>query len=169
MSTELVEIFKHNLWANLQLIDACEKLTDEQLDTKVNGTYGAIRETLLHYLGAEKRYADRLLGRARGARLEDTGFQGFDHLRTVAKANGQDLIDIAENNAVPEVYRGVGPQGQSEEMKGTMLIIQAINHSTEHRAHINSIFSILGLEPVGLDGWHYGYAHNQIHITEPGA
>ncbi|MEO5950972.1 MAG: DinB family protein [Chloroflexia bacterium] len=164
MSNNLAELFKHNLWANLQLIDACEKLTDEQLDIKVTGTYGSIRETLLHYLGAEKRYADRLFGRPRSPRIEDGGFQGFDYLRRVARTNGQELIDITENNSVPEVYRGLGPDGQTEEMTGGMLIIQAINHSTEHRAHINSIFSILGLEPTGLDGWAYGYTHDMIKI-----
>lgn len=164
MSNNLAELFKHNLWANLRCIDACEKLTDEQLDTVVNGTYGSIRDTLLHFLGAEKRYADRLYGRPRSPRLEDEGFQGFDRLREAARTNGRELIDIVESDRVPEVYHGVGPQGQSEEMAGSMLIIQAINHSTEHRAHINSVFSILGLEPTELDGWAYGYTHDMIKI-----
>ena len=30
----LTTLFAHNVWANLKLIDFCEKLTDEQLDAR---------------------------------------------------------------------------------------------------------------------------------------
>lgn len=40
MNKSLGEIFKYNRLANLQLIEACRSLTDEQLDTRAPGTSG---------------------------------------------------------------------------------------------------------------------------------
>lgn len=54
MSAELTELFKHNLWGNLRLLDACEKLSDEQLDATSPGTYGSIRDTLVHIASGEE-------------------------------------------------------------------------------------------------------------------
>ena len=52
----LTEIFRHNLWANLSLIDLCATLPEDVLETNVPGTFGTIRETLGHLAGTEEGY-----------------------------------------------------------------------------------------------------------------
>ena len=37
-----------------------------------------------------------------------------------------------------------------------VLMVQAINHATEHREQINSMLSTLRPDPPELDGWSYG-------------
>lgn len=59
MST-LAALFEHNRWANEQLLDACRDLTPEQLATKVEGTYGALGETLAHLVSGETFYVELL-------------------------------------------------------------------------------------------------------------
>ena len=44
----LTTLFNHNLWANLRLLDVCADLTDEQLDSTLDGTFGSIRDTWQH-------------------------------------------------------------------------------------------------------------------------
>jgi uncharacterized damage-inducible protein DinB len=45
----LARLFEHNNWANLQIIQACLALEDEQLDAEPHSvTKGTIRRTLLH-------------------------------------------------------------------------------------------------------------------------
>lgn len=148
MSVELTELFKHNLWANLSLLDACEKLPDEQVDATFPGTYGSIRDTLVHIASGEDLYVNMMLGRPCPPRREDEGFQSFAHLRDLLAGTGQELISLAQNNIIPESYRDIA---EGEELAGSMIVILAINHATEHRAHINSIFSHLGLEPADLE------------------
>ena len=63
MNDGLVDFYKHNLWANLGLLDACAPLTDEQLQASAPGTYGPIRDTLVHLFRAEDSYLARLMGR----------------------------------------------------------------------------------------------------------
>ena len=37
-----------------------------------------------------------------------------------------------------------------------VLIVQAINHATEHREQIKSMLTALGVTPPNIDGWDYG-------------
>ncbi len=62
MDSTLVEIFRHNLWSNLRLLDACANLTPAQLAATSPGTYGRLQDTLIHILRAEEWYVDILTG-----------------------------------------------------------------------------------------------------------
>jgi uncharacterized damage-inducible protein DinB len=158
MTTPLVEMFKHNLWANLQVLDACSKLNPQQLNTVIPGTYGSIRDTLLHIFGAEERYVARLREEPRPASREKGEFPGFDELRAAATASGEALIQLAEQGAPVEVLRGTQGDGRPFEIASNIMFTQAINHATEHRAHINSVLTHLGVQPCDVDGWAYGDA-----------
>jgi uncharacterized damage-inducible protein DinB len=39
-----------------------------------------------------------------------------------------------------------------------MVLVQVINHATEHREQIKSMLSALGVTPPDIDGWDYGEA-----------
>jgi len=39
-----------------------------------------------------------------------------------------------------------------------VVMLQAINHATEHRQQISSMLTALGVTPPDLDGWSYGEA-----------
>ncbi len=58
----LTELFHHNLWANLNLIDLCATLPENVLETNVPGTFGTVRETLGHLAGTEEGYLAGLVG-----------------------------------------------------------------------------------------------------------
>ncbi len=151
----LAELFKHNLWANLRLLDACASLSDEQLDADATGTYGRVRDTLVHLVAAEGRYVARLTGRQPDQALrESDGFPGFEELRKRAQGSGEELIEIARGFR-PKVLKGTW-RGEPYAIPATTIIIQAINHATEHRAHVMTILSQQGIEPPSLDGWTYG-------------
>ena len=62
MTTGLPDFFQYNLWANLRLLDACAQLSDAQLDATMKGTFGNVRETLMHLFSAEEGYARALTG-----------------------------------------------------------------------------------------------------------
>ena len=37
-----------------------------------------------------------------------------------------------------------------------VIMLQAINHATEHREQISSMLTALGITPPDMDGWSYG-------------
>jgi uncharacterized damage-inducible protein DinB len=49
MTTGLPDFFTYNLWANLRLLDACA-----HLDATTRGTFGSVRETLMHLFASEE-------------------------------------------------------------------------------------------------------------------
>ena len=40
-------------------------------------------------------------------------------------------------------------------MEPWVVMVQAINHATEHREQIKSMLSALGVTPPDIDGWSY--------------
>ena len=97
MTTGLPDFFKYNLWANLRLLDACTQLSVAQLDATAKGTFGSVRETLMHLFGAEEGYTRALTGTHPTPPLKElTTFPGFDELRQRAERSGEALIMFAE-------------------------------------------------------------------------
>ena len=104
MTTGLPDFFKYNLWANLRLLDACAQLSDAQLDATTKGTFGSVRETLMHLFAAEEGYVRDITGTAPTPRLEElTTFAGFDELRRRAERSGKELITIAEQRDLSQM------------------------------------------------------------------
>ena len=153
----LVDFFKHHLWANLGLVDACAHLTDEQLDASAPGTYGRIRDTLVHLFRAEESYLIRLTGREQADRLEREVFPGIEALRAHARQSGERLIAIAETLDPAQIVRGTY-QGEPYELPVMVPLMQAIHHAADHRSQIATVLSQAGVEPPDLSVWAYDEA-----------
>ena len=48
MVSLLVMFYEHNTWANLRLLDFCAGLSDAQWDASASGTFGRVRDTVVH-------------------------------------------------------------------------------------------------------------------------
>lgn len=155
MPTTLSELLRHNRWANDRIIDACAAASDADLDAATPGTYGSARDTLVHLVAAEGRYVAELHGTPPADTVnERLGFPGFDRLRAHARATGDALVDFAEKVTLADELRGTY-QGRAFVMPTIVPLLQAVNHATEHRAHIMTALSLRGIAPPVLDGWTY--------------
>jgi uncharacterized damage-inducible protein DinB len=147
MSEFLQQALRYNRWANLQLLDVCSNLTDDQLQLSSAGTYGTIAATWMHLLGAEGRYLRRMTGfQPRVA--EDQSFPGIAALRQYASETGEQLIAAAGN---------VDPDGTSERdgvgVRHWVAMVQAIHHGNDHRTHICTILGQNGISYGDVDVW----------------
>ena len=155
MNAGLTHFFKQNLWANLCLLDECEKLTDEQLDATLDGTYGSIRVTLMHIFAGEESYVQHFTGQRPEPELRTFHpFPGFDFLRTRARLNGERLIALAEQWQEGDILH-IPDEGQIYDIPAIIVLIQAINHATDHRSQIATILGTQGIEFPELSGWRY--------------
>jgi uncharacterized damage-inducible protein DinB len=149
-------IFRQNTWATQKLLDFCEGLTAEQLATTAPGTYGTIRDILVHVVGAEVGYAHRVNGRWPNTPDLREGFPGFAALREAARWAGEELLQLALTTRADTLVVERWPEErQVEEYPLAALLMQAINHSTEHRTQASTIITQLGLEPPDMSGWEY--------------
>ena len=151
----MTALFHHNVWANRRLLDACESLTDAQLDATVAGTAGTIRDTLKHLVGAEERYVDALRGEyGKSPARESQPWPGVPVLRDALAASGQALIELSQATEDGAIVRGVR-RGEPFEMPAWHFFVQSINHATEHRSHVATILTQQGIEPPSFDSWTY--------------
>lgn len=158
MPAGLADFFKYNLWANRRLLDACANMTDEQLDAKMIGIYGSIRETLTHMIAAEEGYASRstFTSPVPSPRLNETGtFPGFAFLRERAERSGKELIAMADQAKLDETLH---LDGGTYDADVIIVMLQALNHGIDHRSQICTIMTQQNIEPPNMDAWAYNDA-----------
>jgi uncharacterized damage-inducible protein DinB len=154
----LVKLFEHNNWANLKIIQACSALSDEQLDTEPqSATKGSIRRTLLHLVSAQQGYLSLL---TMPVEERHDVHPIFAELQESARMSGEGLLELVRDERKH-------PKTRLQTMDGFyvepwVVMVQIINHATEHREQINSMLSALGVTPPDMDGWSYGEATNAL-------
>ena len=155
----LVKLFEHNNWANLRIIQACSALSDKQLDAKPqSATKGSIRRTLLHLVASQQGYLS-LLTLPLEARPDAP--PAFTELQKVASISGEGFLALARD----EASKPLKARLQTKDgylVEPWVVMVQAINHATEHREQISSMLSALGVTPPDLDGWSYGEVTNAL-------
>ena len=152
MTASLTEIFRHNRWANERLLEACRDLTDEQRCTSVEGTYGELGHTLIHVVRAESWYLKLLTGWEPPVRWEIPGpWPGIDVLVERTRFTGDELVEVADR-LDPEAIIEI----DQDRVSTSVVLLQVINHATEHRSQAATILTQLGIEPPPMDGWNFG-------------
>lgn len=158
----LTHLFKHNNWANHQVIRACLALTDEQLDAApVSTTMGTIRETLQHFVRSQHGYLSILtVSVEERVRIEPE----FAELEEAAAKSGAGLLALVrgETAGMPAPLR----TRDGYEVEPWVVIDQIINHATEHREQIKSMLTALGVTPPDIDGWDFGLAVGALRKPE---
>ena len=153
-------LFRHNQWANVRLFEACAGLTDEQLDQKIVGTYGSIRNTLEHIARSEAGYLHRITTGQPLPRDVNAPVQTARDLLESVRSSGAGFVAAA-----PAVAAGASVtidwQGRPRAVPLVVLLTQAINHATEHRSQIMATLTQLGITPPDLDGWTYFAEHDE--------
>jgi uncharacterized damage-inducible protein DinB len=155
----LVRLFEHNNWANRQIIEACASLSDEQLDAEPqSATVGSIRSTLEHLVASQQGYLG-LLTLPIEERSRPT--LSFDELGDSLTASGEDLLALVKEGPGERLAEQL--QTRNGHMVAPwVVLVQVINHATEHREQIKSMLTALGVTPPDIDGWSYGWEEKAL-------
>lgn len=154
----LVKLFEHNNWANMQIIQACYALSDEQLDAEPqSATKGSIRGTLSHLVTSQRGYLALL---TLPVEARPTAPLTFGELQESANTSGEGLLALLRDD-------GNFPKTRLQTRDGFyvepwVVMVQIINHATEHREQIKSMLSALGVTAPNIDGWDYGEVTNAL-------
>lgn len=158
-------LVEHNNWANLQLLAACETLTEAQLDFQSKtAVFGSIRETLQHIVLSQEDYASMLttLDHPAGREYVLT----FSELRQLLKQSGTELLSHLQNSP-DKLNQPYLHLKDGYKVAPWVFLVQVVNHATEHREQIKSIISDFGIEPPRVDGWEF--AKQQDALSPPSA
>lgn len=150
----LTTMFRHHLWANLELLAVCANLTDEQLNSQIVGGYGSIGDTWQHIVSAERGYFSRISTGQQYRRPEHAALLTMAEMAESLRETGAGLIEWAPRVKAEDLVQ-IDWDGTLRNVPKAILLTQTINHATEHRAQIMTILTQLGIEPPELDGWMY--------------
>jgi len=151
---DLRVLYDYGYWANRKLFEAVSQLTSEQFTQPVTGSYGSVRNTLVHTLSAEWGWLDRCGGAPRGptlaaadyptvASLLDRWRQVEAHVREfLSSLNDEDL------NRTIEFSLGNGPKTA---MRLGELMHHAAIHGIHHRGQAALLLRSLGQMPGNFD------------------
>jgi len=159
----LGKLFEHNNWANLQIIQACSLLSDKQLNAEPqSATKGSIRLTLWHLINAQHGYLSQLTGVEPRFKLQAS--PTFAELQQASSASGEGFLALARDESSQSLKSEIQKDGYA--IEPWVVMVQAINHATEHREQIKSMFSSIEASPPRVDGWGYGMSTDAVTQIE---
>lgn len=159
MNDAVLRSVRHEVWADLRLLEFCGTLTPEQLRWTAPGTYGAVHNTLQHIVRAQRGYLWRLTGEQGPVDLprDDERLVPLDELvrqeRRIGERAEALLSQPFDPARVIEVSDGTATAG--------IVLAQLIHHGSDHRAHVGTILGANGVAAPWLDVWAYGHASGE--------
>jgi uncharacterized damage-inducible protein DinB len=164
MNEALVQLYRHNTWANTKLIEFVRDLPEavRGSDVVIEGTRGPIADTLLHLTLAQEFYLSAF---GKGERPANNEFPGWDALleRNRRCSLGFEAVaaEIEGDPVLDTRFRG-----EPARIHASVFLTQVINHATDHRSQIATALTQLGVEPPSLDAWSFGREDGRL---APGA
>jgi uncharacterized damage-inducible protein DinB len=154
----LQRLFRHNLWASRLITEACRDLSQEQLRANVHGTYGELGRTLAHIAAGEAYYVSRFDQETdRFQWDEEDPVPPIATIANVLDKTGARLVMLAGTTPEDRILSYM-IEGEERRWPAWVILGQAIDHGREHRSHVATILTQLGIEPPVMDMWTYGTA-----------
>ena len=158
---DLQTLYDYCYWANGKLLDVVVKLTPEQFTEPVAGSYGSVRNTLVHILSAEWGWLDRCGGARRGAALVASDYSTANSLIERWQAVESDVREFLSKLKDEDLDGMVGfsfGSGPKHAMRLGDLMVHAAVHGIHHRGQVAILLRLLGRVPGNFDVLCY-YSH----------
>jgi uncharacterized damage-inducible protein DinB len=151
---DLQVLFDYGYWANRKLYETMSRLTPEQFTQTVDGSHGAIRNTMVHALSAEWGWLSRCGGPDRGAPLNPVDYPTVESIvaawnkveayvrEFLSKLRDQDLTRNIEFT-IGGTEKRFMPLGE--------LLRHAANHGVHHRGQVSLLLRLLRYTPDNFD------------------
>lgn len=151
---ELERRYDYNYWANRKLLAAVAQLTQAEFTQAVAGSYGSVRNTLVHVLSAEWGWLDRCGGHARGPALKGQDCPDLEGLVStwtdVERWMREFLCSLSDADLARSVeFKNL--QGETRSMILGELLQHAANHAVHHRGQVALLIRTLGYTPGNFD------------------
>ena len=155
---DLQRLYDYGYWANRKLFAVIAELTPEEFTRQVGGSYGSVRNTLVHVLSAEWGWLDRCGGRERGPRLNAEDYPTpaalIEKWGSVEAHVREFLSGLRDADLSREVEFALGA-GPKYRMPVGQLLQHGANHAVHHRGQVALLLRMLGRTPGDFDLLYY--------------
>ena len=151
---DLKGIFDYGYWANEKLFDIVSQLPTQQFTQPVAGSYGSIRNTLVHILSAEWGWLSRCGGPERREPLRPDDYATVESLlETWSKVEGyvREFLSNLQDEDLERNVEILNPHGEKRRMALGELMQHAAIHGIHHRGQVALLLRLLGYVPGNFD------------------
>lgn len=154
-ATELQLLYDYNAWANARVLDAAARLTPDLFTAPEPVSFGSLRGTLVHILGAEWIWRARCMAGLSPARLLDEA--DFPTLAVVRDRFAQEAREMRrflanlDDGALDQNLRYANTHGVAHETPLWQVLLHVVNHGTQFRAEAAVVLSAHHASPGDLD------------------
>lgn len=132
-------------------------LTDEQFTQDFNYSHGSIRNQIVHLISVDDTWFSPLRGLDVPEPLDPATLTSRDQIRQrwdlVEESMRGYLADLSEEILFSRPF----PEGEDEDLFTWQVMMQVINHGTDHRAQIRCALHDLGVKTMSQDYIFYAY------------
>jgi uncharacterized damage-inducible protein DinB len=151
---DLERLYDYGYWANKKVFHVAAQLTPEQFTQTVAGSYGSVRNTLVHALSAEWGWLDRCGGHQRGPALKPDDYPTMESLvDTWSRVEGyvREFLSTLKDGDLDRVVEFTNPRGEKRSMVLGPLMQHAATHGVHHRGQVALLLRSLGFVPGNFD------------------
>lgn len=155
---DLEVLYDYGWWANRRLFEVIAKAPAEDFTKPVAGSYGSIRNTLVHVMSAEWGWLDRCGGHPRGTRLMAEDFPDLAALTaqwTQVEGWIREFLAGLEDADLNRIIRFSFGDGPEHAMALGEMMHHGANHGVHHRGQVALILREMGHTPGNFDALFY--------------
>ncbi len=153
-SDDVKLLFAYNAWANNRIFEVLARLSEEQYRRDLGSSYGGIRGTLTHLVGAEKMWLSRWPGAPDTSLLSISDVPSLDGLKAVwekVAAATAKFVGKLSDERMEANFEYTNTKGERFSHPLVQSLQHVVNHSTYHRGQISGMVRQVGAQPVNTD------------------
>ena len=153
MTDDIATLFAYNRWADRRILDACRKLTPEQLAAEPVAGWSSVRSSLVHIAAATEGWLRGVSGESVQTTPTEADLPSVEHIEALLdRAYG--IFESLAATLTPELLaadRTFSGRGRTAVLPLWAALRHVVNHSTYHRGQIAAKLKRLGIEPPMTD------------------
>lgn len=155
MITEVIRsLYDHSAWANQRIFNATAELSQNQFLEEVGPSYGSLRNTFVHTMSAQWIWLERWQGTYPPAMMDREEFPDLTSILTRWEEIENDTrkyLKGLEADQLETVLSYTTTGGKPGSYPLWQLIVQQVNHQTQHRSEAAVMLTNFGHSPGDLD------------------
>jgi uncharacterized damage-inducible protein DinB len=147
-------LYEYNYWARDRQLDACANITKEQFVQALGGSFGSLRDTLVHLAGAEWIWCERWNGRSPRAFPAGSDFPSLESMKHYWHGVEEDVrrfVGAVTEDTLHEPLSYINLAGKPFTYPLWQTMFHLVNHGTYHRGQVTTLLRQLGAQPASVD------------------
>ena len=147
-------LYNYNYWANRRIMEAAQGLSEAEFVSRQPGSYGSVRDTLVHTMGVEWLWLQRMLGTSPArlptpddyASVADIGLRWRDE-----EQHMREFLGGLDEAGLGRVVSYTNTRGQAYQNALWQILAHVVNHGTQHRSEVAVMLTEAGRSPGDMD------------------